>query len=159
MLQNSDQPLIVLSIELENLERYLEMEKIRFENRPFNYSIIVEPSLDAEQTKVPPMLLQPIAENALWHGLLKQKEPRELEIICTGTNDRFQLTVKDNGIGYSADPSNTHRDRPSLSLSNIRQRIDLYNRLGYGHAQFNINAFEKTNTTATGTEVTFTFDN
>lgn len=157
MLQHSDKPLIPLAIELQNLERYLDMEKVRFENKPFSYTIETGEGINLDHAQLPPMLLQPIAENALWHGLLKKEGPRELNVICDSLEKGFRIRITDNGIGYTP-AANTHeRDRPSISLKNIQQRLDLYNRLEYGNAHFSIEAIKSDAGQVLGTEVTFIF--
>ncbi|GEM_PF-2638422 len=157
MLQNSREPLVPLVQELESLERYLEMEMIRFENHPFSFQFEVDEKLNLDQIQVPPMLLQPIAENALWHGLLKKDGKRELKVSCVRYHGGFQLRITDNGPGYEAGKGSTRSDRPSISLENVRHRIELYNKLNYGQAEFLIQALKDEEAQIIGTEVVFTF--
>ncbi len=158
MLNDSDRPLITLGSELENLERYVEMERIRFENRPFTFELSIDQTLDVEQVMIPPLLLQPIVENAIWHGLLKKEGARSLEVECSQQSNGFKLVVRDNGAGYETSEPNKRLNRPSLSLKNIQNRINLYNRLGYGHASFRIKKIRGSGVDPTGTEVIFVFD-
>ncbi|HEY6436486.1 MAG TPA: histidine kinase, partial [Ignavibacteriaceae bacterium] len=69
ILQNSQEPLIPLDKELEALRLYLELEALRFEQK-FEYKISVSAEIDTSMVKVPPLIIQPYAENAIWHGLM-----------------------------------------------------------------------------------------
>ena len=79
ILQNSQAALITLESELEALELYLELEALRFNNR-FSYKISVSDDIDTEVIKVPPLIIQPYAENAIWHGLMHKESKGYLDI-------------------------------------------------------------------------------
>ena len=64
---------------MESLELYLDMEAMRFDNH-FTYKIIVSPELNTSRLKLPPLIIQPYVENAVWHGLMHKEEKGELEI-------------------------------------------------------------------------------
>lgn len=72
ILENSQEPFIPIEKELEALELYLQLESLRFEER-FKYKISVENDMDVTAVKVPPLIIQPFAENAIWHGLMQKK--------------------------------------------------------------------------------------
>jgi LytS/YehU family sensor histidine kinase len=72
ILQNYQCALIPLESELESLELYLNLEGLRF-NYHFDYKISVPKDLDKSALQVPPLILQPYAENAIWHGLMQKK--------------------------------------------------------------------------------------
>jgi len=98
ILQNSRAALIPLQSELESLELYLEMEVLRFDCH-FAYKIVVPSDLDTEMLKVPPLIIQPYVENAIWHGLMHKEEKGQLdiEVILEGNYLFFKIT--DDGIG------------------------------------------------------------
>ena len=73
ILQNSQASLIPLESELESLELYLNLEAVRF-NYHFDYKISVPKDLDISALQVPPLILQPYVENAIWHGLMHKEE-------------------------------------------------------------------------------------
>ncbi|MDX1407002.1 MAG: histidine kinase, partial [Saprospiraceae bacterium] len=98
VLQNSKETLISLEKELEALELYIQMEKLRFE-KEFTHHIEVDPDLDASFFEVPPLLLQPYVENAIWHGFMALDHPGTLTIRAHIHNDRLQIDIIDNGIG------------------------------------------------------------
>ena len=75
VLENSEEDFIPLSQELELLELYVKLEHSRFADK-FDYKIEIDPSIDVEAFQIPPMLLQPYIENAIWHGLRYKEEKR-----------------------------------------------------------------------------------
>ncbi len=79
ILQNSKSSTITLRNELEALKLYIELEEMRFENR-FDYSIHVDDNIEVEFVEVPPLLLQPYVENAIWHGLMHKESKGKLTI-------------------------------------------------------------------------------
>ena len=71
-LHNSEKSYITLENELEALRLYLDLERLRFKNA-FNYSISLVNTIDVSAVFIPPMLLQPFIENAIWHGLMHKQ--------------------------------------------------------------------------------------
>ena len=98
VLYNSEKSLITLESELEALRLYLDLERLRFKNA-FNYSITFINTIDINAVYIPPMLIQPFAENAIWHGLMHKKGIGKLEIQLCAANKALTCTVIDNGIG------------------------------------------------------------
>lgn len=108
--------------ELEVLRHYLEIEQLRFEGA-LRYTI----SIDSEETNycsIPPLLIQPLVENAILHGLtpLRDRQP-ELEVILAHDGQLLQITVRDNGIGFYNSRKKLE-DRPSFGIDYIRRRLD-----------------------------------
>jgi len=102
VLNNSDQNFITLDKEIEMLHLYLELEQLRF-NDNFDYRIDVPADIDCSEIKVPPMILQPFVENAIWHGLMPKQGQRQLLIAFTLPSYQYlQCIIKDNGIGRAA---------------------------------------------------------
>lgn len=98
ILQNSQADLIPLESELESLQLYLELETLRFDQH-FEYRITVEDDLDVSALKVPPLIIQPYAENAIWHGLMHTAEKGHLDIKLYQTDDSLFCKIIDDGIG------------------------------------------------------------
>ncbi len=99
ILNNSDQAFIPLSKEIETLKLYLELEKLRFEDK-FDFEIEVDDFIEPENTYIPPMLLQPHIENAILHGVRHKEDVKgwiKVEIV-EETNHLF-CVIEDNGIG------------------------------------------------------------
>lgn len=98
ILQNSQAALIPLESELEALQLYLELEAVRFDHH-FDYAIEVKDELDTDMIKVPPLLIQPYAENAVWHGLMHKEEKGHLGITLFQEQDVLCCRITDDGIG------------------------------------------------------------
>ncbi len=98
ILQNAQASLISLESELESLELYLELEASRLENK-FEYKITLPADLDLFALKVPPLLIQPYAENAIWHGLSHKEDKGHLEIRVMEENGYLYFKIVDDGIG------------------------------------------------------------
>jgi len=96
VLHNSDKEEVSLAEELETLEQYLNLEKLRFD---FEYSIEVDDGIDQNLFMLPSMILQPIAENALLHGLQNKKGEKKLTIRISKTENTILISIEDNGIG------------------------------------------------------------
>lgn len=97
-LINSEKSQITLESELEALRLYLDLERLRFKNA-FNYSITFINTIDSNTLYIPPMLIQPFAENAIWHGLMHKKGTGSLEIQLCAEDKILTCVIIDNGIG------------------------------------------------------------
>ena len=109
---------------IEYIDTYLEMESIRFEN--FNYTVTVENVTDCREILMTPMLLQPIVENAIWHGLMKIKDKKLLSVKISKANDYIVCIVDDNGVGYETSIKQSKVNH-GIGLHNIEQRIAIIN--------------------------------
>lgn len=98
ILQNSQNELVPLENELEALKLYLELEAVRFDHH-FTYTIKVDESVDTVALKVPPLIIQPYAENAIWHGLMHKEEKGHLLIELIEEGDYLICRIVDDGIG------------------------------------------------------------
>jgi ligand-binding sensor domain-containing protein len=98
VLNNSEKDLVTLQEELDMLNIYLQLESLRFKDS-FTYEIKVAPNIETEMSEVPPLLLQPYIENAIWHGLIHKEGEKKLSIACEEHNGILFCTITDNGIG------------------------------------------------------------
>jgi ligand-binding sensor domain-containing protein len=98
ILQNSQEASIPLEREVEALKLYLELESLRFDNK-FEFKISVGDDVDTTLLRVPPLIIQPYAENAIWHGLMHKKEKGHLEIELYQQEDVLICKVIDDGVG------------------------------------------------------------
>nr|WP_085963081.1 sensor histidine kinase [Brevibacillus massiliensis] len=130
---------VTLEEELEHVEAYLAIERARFDEK-LQVEYVIEPG--AEKCLIPSLLLQPLVENAVKHGLLPKREGGLVTIQArvngAGT---LELTVKDNGVGFSGDPFFPHlanaqekRRMSGIGLGNVRARIQTIYGSPYGIA-------------------------
>jgi LytS/YehU family sensor histidine kinase len=98
ILENSNHKIITLEQELSALKLYIELEALRF-NHKFRYVLHIDENVDASSIGVPPMIVQPFVENAIWHGLLQKEDTGELSIDVRRNDDVIQFMIEDNGIG------------------------------------------------------------
>jgi LytS/YehU family sensor histidine kinase len=132
MLQNSAEKIVSLSQELELLKYYLDLEKLRF-NDKFNYKIYIDPKIDAEFCGIPPALMQPYIENAILHGIQHRKDnDGEIQLnFFQMRNDVLVCEVIDNGLGreYSAQMQKLHpHAHTSKGMLITKERLELINK-------------------------------
>jgi two-component system, LytTR family, sensor kinase len=119
-LENSGAQEVTLQEELEFLRCYLEIERVRFHDR-LTVNLQIEPeTLDA---RVPNLILQPIVENAIRHGIVSRIAPGEIDVRARRNDGVLQLSVKDNGPGLSLNERGT-RLKEGLGLANTRARLE-----------------------------------
>ena len=128
VLNNSKTSFVTLADELLALELYIELESLRFKHS-FEYRIDVASEIDSQSTYIPPMIIQPYVENAIWHGLLQKNGPGQLLISAQMNREQLSIYVEDNGIGReAASRSNTAAaPRRSYGTQITKDRIDLIN--------------------------------
>jgi sensor histidine kinase YesM len=98
ILQNSQDATIPLEGELEALQLYLELEALRYDHR-FSYALLVSPEIDVAAVKVPPLLIQPFAENAIWHGLMHKEDKGHIDIKLYREGEALCCKITDDGVG------------------------------------------------------------
>jgi ligand-binding sensor domain-containing protein len=124
-LDNSTKPFVSLKESIDYLNRYLEMEKIRTDH--FSYVFEIDEALEPEETFIPPMLIQPFLENAIWHGQEAGK-PMNLAIRFKRKDDQLICIVEDNGIGIENSLRNKQdQNHHSVGIANVCQRIQVLN--------------------------------
>lgn len=124
-LKNSETQEVPFETELEFLKCYLEIEHVRFQDR---LSVCMDIEPQAMNVRVPNLLLQPIVENAIRHGIAPRSSTGRIDIRAFRKNGRLQVSIQDDGPGLVQDSLNL---RKGLGLSNTRERLQqLYGR-GY----------------------------
>lgn len=120
---------ITLFEEIQYLNLYLSLEKIRFADK-MNYSINIDNAIETEDIIIPSMLIQPFIENALWHGLLPKEDGGWIQINFTCNDCQLRIKIVDNGIGISNSiKSRTHSQHTSRGLELIHERVHLLNKI------------------------------
>lgn len=126
ILHHCDQHFISLEKEIEMLQLYLQLEQLRFQGH-FEFEIAVDDEIDPNEIFIPPMLLQPFVENAIWHGLMPRENQRQVKVIFrTEGYNHLKCIVEDNGIGRAAAAGNRKdscHESKGLNLVNERLRI------------------------------------
>ncbi len=120
-------PMILLDDETERLKNYLDLEKKRLDNK-FEYSIKIDPVLEEDMVYIPSMIIQPIVENSIWHGIASLNEPGRIEIsFQTYTSKSLVINIRDNGIGIrkSMEYQSRNSGRPHLGMQINSKRLDL----------------------------------
>jgi sensor histidine kinase YesM len=129
VLQNSQRKSITLEDELQMLRLYLEMERLRFKNA-FDYSINFLNEVDADNIFIPPLILQPFCENAIWHGLMHKDTGGFLSIELRIEDAILICTITDNGVGREKAEyfkSKTAEKEKSMGLKITTDRLALSN--------------------------------
>ncbi|MBL4704054.1 MAG: tetratricopeptide repeat protein [Flavobacteriales bacterium] len=127
ILENSRDELITLEKEILTITKYLELQKVRFENK-FEYSIIVADQIKDDDILIPPMFAQPFIENAIEHGFAKLESGGEILVEFTLHDQKIRIEVKDNGIGRLASEAinlETQSEHRSLALEIVNDRLNL----------------------------------
>jgi tetratricopeptide (TPR) repeat protein len=128
VLENSRSEWISLEQELNILTLYLDIEQTRF-NNSFQYWINIEGDVDTEGVKIPPMLVQPYVENAIWHGLMHKEGGGNVTIsIIQKTDNLLEINVLDDGVGRQEamkikSKSATKNKSLGIEISNDRLKI------------------------------------
>jgi hypothetical protein len=132
-LESSKNEDILLKDEIQLITKYLEIEKLRFKDR-LDFKIMVQPSeLDTSTVKIPSLLLQPIIENALGHGLFHKEGGGLIFILIEEKAEGLKIIIEDDGIGRAkaaqmkTQTSNSHISR---GLEMMKDRISLVNKKG-----------------------------
>jgi len=127
VLDQSGKDFVSLTEEIEQLSLYLELEKERFTGK-FDYELPAAAGF--EDVRLPPMILQPFVENAIWHGLRYREEEGQLTVAIERSADKVTVTITDNGIGRSrsaALKTKNQLNHRSTGLETTLQRLDLIN--------------------------------
>jgi uncharacterized membrane protein YciS (DUF1049 family) len=156
VLENSRSEKVTLENELTMLQLYMEMEAMRF-NEKVQFKINIDEEIDAHFIHIPPLLLQPYIENAIWHGLMHKEEGGTVLLDLTMKNDNMlQVTITDDGIGRTAAAalkSKSATKNKSFGLKMTSERIGLINQLYKSDTQVRIEDLVDDKGEATGTKV------
>ncbi len=120
------QNMVPLQAELDLLKRYLDIEKTRHKDR-FQYRITMDDSLSQTECFLPPLLIQPVVENALKHGMMGLDNHHEgaIDIVAKRRNDTLILEVRDNGVGFEHEGHQMLEEGRPSGLSLVQKRLNL----------------------------------
>jgi hypothetical protein len=158
VLENSRNDRITLSSELAALELYIQMEAMRFKEK-LKYSITVATDVEADYFEIPPLLLQPFVENAIWHGLMHKEEGGKIDIAVSTAKDgsALQIVISDNGIGRkkaSELKNKVPQKHKSYAMQATSERIALVNQIYKSNAVINVLDLVDEYQQGSGTQIT-----
>jgi hypothetical protein len=171
ILDNSRSETISIDKELETLKLYVILESARFDNK-FKCVYHISEEVDTSSIKIPPMLLQPFVENAIWHGLMQKEGEGTITIEITMNNERItvgseqirdnneqllRISITDDGIGRekAAELKSKSATHKSHGLKVTSQRIEMMNKLNSSGAEVHVIDLKDEFGNATGTRVEF----
>lgn len=116
----SNQEVVPLKVEVDFVKKYLKLEQARYGNR---LEVTFDVEERTEDAPVIPMLLQPLVENAIRHGISPLVDGGKIEVKVSETNRQVRLQVKDTGVGFSK--TAPHANGHGIGLKNTRRRLQL----------------------------------
>ncbi|HRH51568.1 MAG TPA: histidine kinase [Panacibacter sp.] len=156
VLENSHSEKVTLKKELETLQLYIQLEAMRFKNK-IQYQINVAESIDQEYIEIPPLLLQPYVENAIWHGLMHKKKGGSIVVDVTHPSEHLlRIEITDDGVGRALAAeykSKSATRQKSFGLKMTSDRIHIINQLYQIQADVKIYDLKDRMNNATGTKV------
>ena len=166
VLENSRSEKVTLENELETLRLYMELEAMRFRGR-FRHEITVDKDLDQDQIEIPPLILQPFVENAIWHGLMHKETGGVVQVNIepkyatthTAEPERISalvVSITDDGVGRQKAAefkSKSATKNKSFGMKVTAERIELINQLYNTKTQVSIIDLKDENGEAAGTKV------
>ncbi|MBL7737938.1 MAG: histidine kinase [Chitinophagaceae bacterium] len=159
-LNHSKDAFVTLDESIKYLETYLEMERLRFDDS-FTYKIITEDNIDACETAIPSLMIQPLVENAIWHGLLPSADDKKVVIGFSQDQQKITCTIEDNGIGIRQSEKLKQTARPShqsMGLENLQKRIKIMNEKYDTDCTLEITDLKSTGANGSGTKVILQFN-
>jgi len=150
-LVNSRKDKISLDQEIKTLKHYVKVERLMAEES-FDYELVLNTDLDAEEILIPPMLIQPFVENAIRHGILKGPRSGRLKVQFETIEDKLKVTIEDNGIGiYKSQQQKQKTDHQSMALKVTRERLESIS----GNDALEIKEIKQKDGTIQGTAIVF----
>jgi len=149
VLENSQEDFIPLEREQEILSLYLKLEHYRFRDK-FSYDINMDERLLAEGIEVPPMLIQPYIENAVWHGLRYKEAKGTLSLRFGKEAETLVVEITDDGIGRTKSSqlkTANQKKHNSTGLKNIQERLAIINKVYRANYRVSIEDLENTSGT------------
>lgn len=147
-LENTKKQKIAIKDEIGILELYMDLEKLRLNNK-FSYQITVDENIDTQFEEIPPMLIQPYVENAIWHGMSHKTDNGLIKISFHLIEENLlKCEIEDDGVGRKkAGELNKKREKnTSLGMSITKERLEIINSLKNSKLNINIIDLEENNT-------------
>ncbi|HKH61950.1 MAG TPA: histidine kinase [Flavitalea sp.] len=159
-LDHSKEVFVTLDENIKYLKTYLEMEQLRFDDS-FTYDVYVGNNIDTAETAIPSMMIQPLVENAIWHGLTHAEAEKKVLIRFTQDDNTITCTVEDNGIGINRAQKlkeKTNSPHRSVGLENLQNRVKIMNEKYDMNCSLVITDLKKIDKRSSGTRVILQFN-
>lgn len=131
VMESSQEDFVPLQTEIQIIHLYLGLEHFRFSDK-FDYSFEVDEEIPVDGMEIPPMLIQPYIENAIWHGLRYKEEKGFLRVEMLMEGDMLKVEIEDDGIGREkslALKTKNQKAQKSTGLKNTAERLEIINTL------------------------------
>jgi hypothetical protein len=158
ILSQSELSLVPLSDKLTSLKLYIELERLRFDEK-FDFDLQIEEGVNTDAIKVPTMIVQPYIENAIKHGIMHKEGKGKLTLSLFKLNGNIVWTVEDNGVGRKKSREINQRKNPghvSIGMKNIAERMETLKAIYGFSVQREIVDLYNPNGEPIGTKVTIT---
>ena len=142
VLENSTLPMVALEDDLSALELYIQMEQLRLKHS-FDYHIALE-DIDDSTMLIPPLIIQPFVENAIWHGLSNVQNKGHLNVSLSMKNNQLLCEIEDNGEVIEVKRQHEYKKK-SMGLDLIERRLQILGSLHNSEYDFQINNKEGSN--------------
>ena len=148
ILNHSDSPTVLIYEEIEAMKLYVELEKLRL-SKPLDFQVSIDSNIDIYTEKIPSMIIQPIIENSIWHGIQPSDKDGQIHLKFILQSNQILVIVEDNGVGITNGKSQTNNKPHGIQL--IKERINLINKLQKVESKFEISS------NALGAKVIFSY--
>ncbi len=150
ILDYSSEEFISLEDEVELIENYVKLQQLRLNNN-FEFVVDIDDEIEIDEAKIPPMLIQPLIENAVEHGIKPLSRKGKIILRITENDDLLQVEVIDNGDGLVAKSTGVHN---SKALKLIKEQLG---QLSVNKSFFEINDLSLTDNTKHGVQAVFAY--
>lgn len=153
MLSFTEKESISLASEIEFLQNYLDLQKLRFGDK-FEYDISIPKDMEVEFISLPPMITQPFVENALEHGFSNRLSfENKLKVAITESKDQLTILIEDNGVGIDSTLEIEKTREKSMAISITKDRLKFLSKRTGKPATIDISDLSKLNPQITGTRI------
>jgi len=132
VLENSEKNMVSLADELTMLKAYIQLESLRFKGK-ITYKTEIDKNLNLDDTFIPSMVLQPLIENAIWHGLMHKEKGGTIMLSIAKADNVLKCSVEDDGVGRektAAIKDGSHLKEKSMGLQLTSERLKIMGQLG-----------------------------
>lgn len=124
ILRDTSRKAISVEDELECLEIYLHLEQLRHPDQ-ISYELVIDPSIEQSGIFMPPLVIQPFVENAIWHGVLPKNKPGNItiQLQLAASEEALLCSITDDGVGHASTNSRAANGHESQGIALTEQRI------------------------------------